>query len=139
MTELVKNQHNARPFRNIGITQILTYRLPLAGIASILHRISGAVLFLLLPFALYLFEHSLISESSFAALKRTMSCVVVKFIVLIMSWAFCFHFLAGLLRYVLLDMHIAVSRQGGKNMAAAALTLSSFVTVAVALKLFGVL
>lgn len=139
MTEPVKDKKNVMQFRNIGISQIVTYRLPLAGVASILHRISGAVLFLLLPFALYLFEQSLVSESDFAALKRIGSCAVVKLIVLVMTWAFCFHFLAGLLRYLLLDMHIAISRQGGRNMAAFALILSSVIAAAAAFKLFGVL
>src|SRR5260364_181701 len=100
MIKPIKAQKNVKQFRNIGLTQILTYRLPLAGIASILHRISGALLFLLLPFALYLFEQSLLSESSFATLKSMMSCVVIKLIVLAMSWAFCFHFLS-LLQWLL--------------------------------------
>ena len=57
----------ARPqFRNIHISQILQYRLPAPGIVSILHRVSGALMFLLgLPFALYLFEQSITSEISF--------------------------------------------------------------------------
>ena len=47
---------NKKEFRNINVTQLALYRLPLAGIISILHRISGALLFLLLPFSLYLLE-----------------------------------------------------------------------------------
>ena len=64
MAEAVKKP---RPeFRNIGIGQILTaYRLPLAGRVSILHRLSGGLLFVALPFLLYLFDQSLTSELSF--------------------------------------------------------------------------
>ncbi len=68
MAEAVKKP---RPeFRNIGIGQILTaYRLPLAGRVSILHRLSGGLLFVALPFLLYLFDQSLTSELSFEVFK----------------------------------------------------------------------
>ena len=60
------NTLKERPvYRNIHISQILTYRLPLAGVVSILHRISGALLFLLLPFVVWLLDNSLTSEISF--------------------------------------------------------------------------
>ena len=53
-------------FRNIQVSQILSYRLPPAGIVSILHRLSGALLFLVgIPFCLYLLQQSLTSEISF--------------------------------------------------------------------------
>ena len=53
-----------REIRNIGISQIVTYRLPLAGIASIAHRISGMLMFVLLPFAIWMFDASISSEVS---------------------------------------------------------------------------
>src|SRR5260363_376360 len=111
MIKPIKAQKNVKQFRNIGLTQILTYRLPLAGIASILHRISGALLFLLLPFALYLFEQSLLSESSFATLKKHVSFLGDQVVCLRINLGVFFSFLAGIFRYLLLDMHIAVSRQ----------------------------
>ena len=52
-------------YRNIHVTQIVAYRLPPAGIVSILHRVSGAMMFLLLPFVIWLFDNSLTSEISF--------------------------------------------------------------------------
>ncbi|MCK6427939.1 MAG: succinate dehydrogenase, cytochrome b556 subunit, partial [Burkholderiaceae bacterium] len=60
-------------FRNIHVTQIVRYRLPPAGIVSILHRVSGALLFLLLPFLVWIFELSVSSELSFARLKDVAS------------------------------------------------------------------
>jgi succinate dehydrogenase / fumarate reductase cytochrome b subunit len=68
MTELAKKK---RPeFRNIHALQDLpSYRLPPAGIVSILHRISGVIMFLLLPFILWMFDASLSSEFSFAKFK----------------------------------------------------------------------
>jgi succinate dehydrogenase / fumarate reductase cytochrome b subunit len=52
-------------YRNIHVTQILKYRLPPAGIVSILHRVSGALMFLLLPFIVWLLDVSLTSEISY--------------------------------------------------------------------------
>jgi succinate dehydrogenase / fumarate reductase cytochrome b subunit len=135
MAEAVKKP---RPeYRNISIGQILTYRLPLAGRVSILHRVSGALLFLLLPFSLYLLEQSLTSELSFASLKAFFSYPLVKLIVLVLSWAYLFHFCAGL-RHLLLDTHRAVTKQGGKQTSIVVFVVSSVLTIAVALKLFGV-
>jgi succinate dehydrogenase / fumarate reductase cytochrome b subunit len=135
MAEAVKKP---RPeYRNISIGQILTYRLPLAGQVSILHRVSGILLFLLLPFTLYLFEQSLTSELSFAALKAFFSYPLIKLIVLVLSWAYLFHFCAGL-RHLLMDTHRAVSKEGGKQTSLVVLVVSSVLTIAVALKLFGV-
>jgi succinate dehydrogenase / fumarate reductase cytochrome b subunit len=134
MAEAVKK---TRPeFRNIGIGQLAHYRLPLAGKVSILHRASGILLFLLLPFSLYLFEQSLTSEISFDTLKGFASNIIVKLVILVISWAFSFHFFAGL-RFLLLDTHTAVSKEGGRNTASIVLVLSTLLTIAIALKLFG--
>ncbi|MCY0386466.1 succinate dehydrogenase, cytochrome b556 subunit [Robbsia sp. Bb-Pol-6] len=135
MPEAVKKP---RPeFRNIGIAQLGGYRLPLAGKVSILHRLSGGLMFLLLPFALYLFEQSLTSEISFASLKAFFGHVIVKLIVLVLAWAFTFHFFAGL-RFLLADTHRFVNKEGGRNTATVVLVASTLVTIVIALKLFGV-
>src|SRR5258705_456781 len=86
MSEAVRKP---RPeFRNIGFGQILNaYRLPLAGRVSILHRVSGALLFVFLPFLLYLFERSLTSTGTFEALKAVLSNLVAKVVVLVLTWA----------------------------------------------------
>jgi succinate dehydrogenase / fumarate reductase cytochrome b subunit len=136
MAEAVKKP---RPeFRNIGIGQILTsYRLPLAGRVSILHRASGALLFIFLPFLLYLFDQSLTSELSFEVFKVFLSNIIVKLITLVLAWAFLFHFCAGI-RHLLMDTnHNAVSKEKGKSSAVIVFAVSSLLTIAFALKLFG--
>ena len=135
MPEAVKKP---RPeFRNIGVAQLAGYRLPLAGKVSILHRLSGGLLFLLLPFALYLFEQSLTSEISFQTLKDFFAHAIVKLIILVLAWAFSFHFFAGL-RFLLADTHRFVSKEGGRSTAVVVLVLSTLLTIVIALKLFGV-
>jgi succinate dehydrogenase / fumarate reductase cytochrome b subunit len=135
MAEVLKKP---RPeYRNIGIAQILKYRLPLAGRVSILHRASGLILFLLLPFALYLFEQSLTSEITFDTLKGIASNIIVKLIVLVLSWAFLFHFCAGVRHLIMDTNHSAVTKERGRTTSAVVLIVSSLLTLAVAAKLFG--
>ena len=59
-----------RRFTNIHVTQIIRYRLPAAGIVSILHRISGAMMFVLLPFVVWMLDASLSTEISFDVFKN---------------------------------------------------------------------
>ncbi|SMG61637.1 succinate dehydrogenase, cytochrome b556 subunit [Paraburkholderia susongensis] len=136
MAEAVKKP---RPeFRNIGIGQILTaYRLPLAGRVSILHRVSGALLFVFLPFLLYLFDQSLTSELSFDVFKGFLSNIIVKLITLVLAWAFLFHFCAGIRHLVMDTNHDAVSKEKGKSTSVVVIVVSSLLTIAFAAKLFG--
>ena len=136
MTDAVRKP---RPeYRNIGFGDItMKYRMPLAAILSILHRVSGALLFLFLPFLLFLFDQSLTSELSFEVFKAFLSNIVVKLIVLALSWAFFHHFCAGI-RHLLMDVnHDAVSKEGGKRTAVVVFVVSIALTIAMALKLFG--
>jgi succinate dehydrogenase / fumarate reductase cytochrome b subunit len=63
---MADNAKTPRPvYTNIHVTDIVTYRLPAAGIVSILHRISGALMFLLMPFFIWMFDTSVSSEISY--------------------------------------------------------------------------
>lgn len=126
-----------RRFTNIHVLQIIRYRLPAAGIISILHRISGALMFLLLPFILFLFDKSVTSELSFAFLQGYASHPLVKLAVLALAWAYLHHFCAGI-RHLIMDMHIGLSKEGAAKSATAVLAISLPLTALVALKLFGV-
>ena len=127
-----------REYRNIGLTDItLTYRLPPAGRLSILHRVSGAGLFLFLPFLLWLFSQSLTSELSFQVLREFFGNIIVKLIVLGLAWAFLFHFCAGV-RHIVMDLnHNLADKQTAKKTSIVVFIISSLLTLAVALKLFG--
>lgn len=90
-----------------------TIRLPLPGVLSILHRISGAVLFLLLPCLLWLFQQSLASPETFAAAKAVTSNLLVKVVLFGLIWLYMHHFCAGI-RYLLLDLHKGVDLQSAR-------------------------
>lgn len=130
-------------YRNIHVSQIVAYRLPAAGIVSILHRISGALLFVLLPFAIWLFDTSVTSEvsydrftSAFAAGLLGLPGVVVKLVVLALMWAYLHHFIAGV-RHLWMDATHSVTKEQGRNSAVVTLVLSLALTAALGAKLFG--
>lgn len=134
MSEAAKPQ---RPqFRNIHITQLAGYRLPLAGVVSFLHRISGLLMFLMLPFILYLLDNSLLSEISFEYFRGFTTHWFVKLIILGLSWAYLHHFCAGI-RHLIMDNHIGLDKVSARKSAASVLIVSLPLAVLVALKLFG--
>jgi len=128
---------NRRQFRNIHVTQIVRYRLPPSGWVSILHRVSGAALFLLLPLLLWLFDLSLMSELSFARLQEAASHGFVKLVLLGAIWAFLHHLVAGV-RYLLLDLQVGIDKRAARKSAVAVLAISLPLTLLAALPLFGV-
>ncbi|MBA3998603.1 MAG: succinate dehydrogenase, cytochrome b556 subunit [Candidatus Accumulibacter sp. 66-26] len=107
---------------------IMTIRLPLPGILSILHRISGAVIFLLLPVLLWLFQSSLTSPETFATFKSVVGNPLVKIVLLGLIWLYMHHFCAGI-RYLLLDLH------KGVDLASARLSSKIVFVVSIALTL----
>ena len=130
-------------FRNIHVTDIVTYRLPPAGIVSILHRISGALMFVLLPFAMWLFDKSLSSEVSFDVFASAFSAGIgifpgwlIKLVTLGLIWAYLLHFMAGL-RHLWMDVRHTVSKEQGRSSAWTTLVASSVLTVVLGAKLFG--
>ena len=138
MAEAVKTRPT---YRNIHVTQILQYRLPPAGIVSILHRVSGAVMFLLLPFLVWLLDVSLTSEISYEQFTAAFGVGVgpgwlVKLVVLALIWAYLHHFIAGV-RHLWMDMTHSVSKQQGHSSAILTLASSVVLTVALGAKLFG--
>ena len=138
MAEINKGQRAVRPeFRNLGLGEILRYRMPPPAIVSILHRVSGVLLFLVgIPFILYLFQNSLTSEISFEVYPGAVSSWIGKLVLLALIWAFIHHLLAGI-RFLLLDLHIAGEREEGANTARVVLWASVLLTLVCALLLFG--
>jgi succinate dehydrogenase / fumarate reductase cytochrome b subunit len=129
-------------YRNIGIGDLATYRLPPAGWVSILHRISGALMFLLLPFAIWMFDKSLTSEISYDEFASVFAFGaggvpgwLFKLVAFALIWAYLFHFCAGL-RHLWMDATHAVELQFGRISAIVAIALSSIVALALGAKLF---
>ena len=131
-----------RQFRNIHITQIVAYRLPLAGMVSILHRVSGVLLFLLMPFIIWMFDASVTSEVSFDVFRSAFAAGVgfipgwfLKLVALGLIWAYLHHLIAGV-RHLWMDATHAVTKEFGHSSAIVTLALSVLLTLALGYKLF---
>ncbi len=135
----------SRPeFRNINIlSDVRTYRLPLAGWVSILHRASGALMFVLLPFIIWLFDKSVSSEISFGQFTAAFAAGLwvfpawlIKLVVLALIWAYLHHLLAGV-RHLYLDISHRTTKEFGRQSAVATLAVSIGLTLILGAKLFG--
>jgi len=82
---------------------LVQIRLPLPGFVSILHRISGALLFVAGVWLLFMLDRSLASEAGFESVRRYVDFPLVKLALLGLIWAYCHHFCAGI-RYLFLDL-----------------------------------
>ena len=141
MTELAKKRPE---FRNINaLADLPTYRLPPAGWVSILHRVSGLLMFLLLPLIIWMFDNSISSEISFAKFSAAFNVGLgfvpgwfMKLVALALIWAYLHHFIAGL-RHLYMDVCHAVSKEFGKSSAIVTLALSLGLTAVLGAKLFG--
>jgi len=94
--------NNKRP-KFLALHQI---RLPLPGVVSILHRISGALLFLILPLLLWMLQCSLRSIETYTQLSEALRHLPAKLFLLAVLWAFLHHFCAGI-RYLAIDLQLA--------------------------------
>jgi succinate dehydrogenase / fumarate reductase cytochrome b subunit len=125
-------------FRNLSLGQLASYRLPPAGLLSILHRVSGVLLFLMLPVLLWMFELSLKTESTYARLRVVFGGVLVKLVVLALVWAILHHLFAGI-RYLALDLHVGIAKEPSTRSALAVFAVSLALALVAALWLFGVI
>jgi succinate dehydrogenase / fumarate reductase, cytochrome b subunit len=141
MTELARKRPE---FRNINALKDLpTYRLPVAGWVSILHRVSGLLMFILMPLIIWMFDNSITSEISFAKFSAAFNVGIgfvpgwfMKLVALALIWGYLHHFIAGL-RHLYMDVCHAVTKEFGKSSAIVTLVLSLSLTAALGAKLFG--
>ena len=142
MPELTKKRPE---FRNINaFKDLTTYRMTPAAWVSILHRASGVIMFVLMPFIIWMFDTSVSSEISFEKFKAAFNLGMLglpgfiwKLVALALIWAYLHHFIAGL-RHLWMDVsHAAVNKEFGKSSAIATLALSILLTVVLGAKLFG--
>jgi succinate dehydrogenase / fumarate reductase cytochrome b subunit len=132
MTTLERPVGKARPV----YLNLVAIRLPVPGIVSILHRISGALLFLAaIPLALWALQASLASSDSFNALAALFASPFVKLVTIVLAWAYFHHFCAGI-RYLLLDVHVGDDLVPARRSSVIVLVVSLLLTLAVAVRLW---
>jgi succinate dehydrogenase / fumarate reductase cytochrome b subunit len=147
MAETATSTVRKRPeFRNINaLSDLPSYRLPAAGWVSILHRVSGVLMFILMPFIIWMFDTSISSEISYARFTGAFSAgmlglpgFVWKLVALALIWAYLHHFCAGI-RHLRMDIHHgSVDKRTSAASARVVLVLSLLLTAALGAKLFDV-
>jgi succinate dehydrogenase / fumarate reductase, cytochrome b subunit len=140
---MAQNTKQRPVYRNIHVTQIVSYRLPPAGIVSILHRVSGVLMFVLLPFVIWLFDVSLSSEISYERFTSVFVAGIgfvpawfVKLAVLGLIWSYLHHAIAGV-RHLWMDVTHSVGLRQGHVTALLTLGASGLLTILLGAKLFG--
>ena len=122
---------NNRP-KHLALHKI---KLPISGYVSILHRISGALLFLALPLLLLLLDQSLRSIETYTNLTENLAHPVLKLMLVGLLWAFLHHFCAGL-RYLAIDLHLLPSLAAARASSRWVLAVSLTLTVVLGAKLW---
>ncbi len=136
----------ARPAERPGTMRLIDatkYRLPLAAYVSILHRASGAMMFLMLPLLVWLFDQSVTSEVTFEVFRSAFAAGIgfvpawlLKLVLLGLVWAYLHHFVAGV-RHLWMDATHSVSKAQGHRSAVLTFAISLPLTAALGAKLFG--
>jgi succinate dehydrogenase / fumarate reductase, cytochrome b subunit len=115
---------------------LLAIRQPLPAVVSILHRISGALMFLLgIPLLLWFVQRSLASRESFDAALRPLATPFGKLVLLALAWSYLYHLLAGL-RHLALDLHLGMQLASARSSAAFVLVLSIVFALIIAVRLW---
>ena len=142
MAQTAEAVKKARPSENMRLIDALGYRLPLAGIVSILHRASWLVMFILLPFIVWMFDTSVTSEITYSQFTSVFTSGTgfvpgwfYKLVALALIWAYLHHLIAGL-RHLWMDATHAVTLQFGRSSAVFTLVVSVTITLALGAKLF---
>ncbi|MBI5438820.1 MAG: succinate dehydrogenase, cytochrome b556 subunit [Nitrosomonadales bacterium] len=123
--------NNKRP-KHLALHHI---KLPLSGFVSILHRVSGLILFLALPLLLLMLQYSLRSIETHTQLLSVLAHPLPKLVLLGLLWAFLHHFCAGL-RYLAIDLRYITSLARAHNSSKAVMAVSLCLTILAGAKLW---
>jgi succinate dehydrogenase / fumarate reductase cytochrome b subunit len=110
-------------------------KLPLPGLISIFHRISGLALFFALPLLLLALQYSLRSIETYTRLMDVLNQPAAKLVLLGLLWAFLHHFCAGL-RYLAIDLHIVANLKQARDSSKIVLLVSLLLTLLIGAKLW---
>ncbi|MCC6197299.1 MAG: succinate dehydrogenase, cytochrome b556 subunit [Burkholderiales bacterium] len=115
---------------------LFAIRQPPPAIVSILHRVSGALLFLVgIPLLLWLTQRALASPQGWGEMRAALSHPLAKLVLVVLAWAYLHHLIAGI-RHVVMDLHIGMDLTSARRTAAVTLVLAAILTLAVAVKLW---
>ena len=115
---------------------LFAIRMPLPAFVSILHRASGALLFLVgIPLLLRTVQRALATPETWAQMRTSLDAPFAKLVAIALAWAFIHHLLAGI-RHVLMDGHVGIELPAARRSAALTIVLAIVLTAAVAVRLW---
>ena len=114
---------------------LLSVKFPMSAVMSVGHRAAGILLFLLLPYLLYLLQLSLNNQTDFLLVKEQLQSPMAKFFSLIIIWSLVHHFLAGI-RYFLLDVDVGIEKHLAQKTAVFVMAGSFMIVILFALFFF---
>jgi len=115
---------------------LFAIRMPLPAVVSILHRASGALLFLIgIPLLLRVVQRALASPQAWADMRAALDAPFARLVALVLAWAFIHHLFAGI-RHLLMDAHVGIELPAARQSAAVVMVLAIVVTLAVAVRLW---
>lgn len=115
---------------------LFAIRMPVPAVVSILHRASGALLFLIgIPLLLCVVQRALASPDAWAQVRAALDAPLAKVVAIVLAWAFVHHLFAGI-RHLLLDAHVGVELPAARQSAALVMVLAIVVTLAIAVRLW---
>lgn len=103
-------------------------KLPLPGVVSLLHRMSGALLFVAIPLFLLTFQATLDSAESFEKIQLALGGPLAKLVLISLLWGFLHHFFAGI-RFLFMDAHVGLGLQETRRNSLLVLIISLALTV----------
>src|SRR6476659_244704 len=115
---------------------LFAIRQPVPAIASIIHRATGALLFLAgIPVLLWFVQRSLASQAAFDAAMQPFTTLFGKLVFLVLAWSYLYHLLAGI-RHLALDLHLGIELAPARSSAAVVLVLSVVLAIVIAVRLW---
>ena len=127
MSDMTAKKHKRPLWYNLS-----PLNLPLPGLVSIFHRVSGLLLFLAIPFLIYALQLSLADQAGFDAVRSAMTHPLIRLVILALVWAISHHFCAGI-RYLFLDIHKGIDLPAARKTSYAVLAVSLGMTVILSL------
>ncbi len=113
---------------------LLRLRLPVGGVLSIIHRLTGVLLVFILPGLIYLLQLSLSGREGFSKVVGLLDAVPVRLFLLFLLWVFAQHFFSGI-RHLLLDIDIGITKAQARRGAYLVFTLNAAIVVVAAVSL----
>jgi succinate dehydrogenase / fumarate reductase, cytochrome b subunit len=136
MSDQPLQKARARPvYRNIGMGDLAHYRLPIIGIASIVHRITGVALFVGLILLLPMLQMSLKSEAGFEAFRSMVwGNWIAKIVLIGLLFSIVYHLIAGV-RHMIQDANKWLDLASARSTATAVFAISIVLTALVVWRL----